>query len=260
MPTIQANGRTWGYIQSGSGDDVVLLHGFLMDKHLWDAQIVALAQDYRVTSIDLAGHGESGETPEGYDFDRQAADIVAVLDALGIARFHLAGMSMGGFTGVRLAAAHPDRVRSLVMVGSMCLANHAEKKAGYEMMYEALTAGMRDVVIPKVIDLLFAPDAPADLKRKEADRAATIPEVGLVRMARAVIDVPDVRDRAATIRIPVLFAHGAEDQAISVTEAEESAAAVPNARVAVIPGAGHTLNLEAPEELSRLLREHFSAA
>ena len=93
---------------------VLLLHGFAVSRHLYDAQVPALAERFRVVTYDTRGHGES-PVPDGpYSLDDLVDDVVALLDRLGVERAHVAGLSLGGMTGMRLAAREPARVHRLV--------------------------------------------------------------------------------------------------------------------------------------------------
>ena len=108
MPTVRANGIDIAYDDQGSGDTpVVLLHGFPLDKSMWEAQVQALCGEFRVITPDLRGHGESQVTPGPYTMELLADDLTGFLDALDIQQVTLGGFSMGGYGRVRLLSQEP---------------------------------------------------------------------------------------------------------------------------------------------------------
>src|SRR5262249_32166952 len=114
MPTIQANGVNLFYKESGSGpESIVFSHGFLMDHTMFEPQRAAFEKQYRVIAYDHRAQGQSGDSGQGYDMDTQAEDAAALIKALKAAPCHFAGLSMGGFVGMRLAAHHPELIKTL---------------------------------------------------------------------------------------------------------------------------------------------------
>jgi pimeloyl-ACP methyl ester carboxylesterase len=122
MPSCNNQGVSIHYQVEGTGPPLVLLHGFGASLHDWyeAGYVAALADDYRLVLVDARGHGASDKprAPAAYRAALRAADVVAVLDDLGIDRAHIFGYSMGAVTGFALAAHAPDRCRSLVLGGA----------------------------------------------------------------------------------------------------------------------------------------------
>src|SRR5262249_4656609 len=109
MPTISANGVNLFYKESGSGPEtIVFSHGFLMAHALVEAARAAVEKQYRVIAYDHRAQGQSQDPGSGYDMDTLAEDAAALIRALNAAPCHFAGLSMGGFVGMRLAAHHPE--------------------------------------------------------------------------------------------------------------------------------------------------------
>src|SRR5215510_5231697 len=118
MPVAAANGIEIHYTDSGGqGPAVVFSHGYLMDHTMFDWQVTALAPRYRVITWDERGHGGTRATG-AFTYWDSAADVLALLDHLGVERAVLAGMSQGGFLSLRAALTAPDRVRALVLIDS----------------------------------------------------------------------------------------------------------------------------------------------
>lgn len=116
------NGTRLYYELAGEGDPLVLLHGFTLDRRMWDAQVEPFAQHYRVLNYDGRGYGKSA-LPDGAEYDR-AEDLKALLDALGIQRAHIVGLSMGGAVAIDFALAYPQMTRSLIAVDSALSGHH----------------------------------------------------------------------------------------------------------------------------------------
>ncbi|MBN9523078.1 alpha/beta hydrolase [bacterium] len=120
MPEVEANGTRLFYQQTGTGPDVVLLHAVTSNQAIWlfSGLTDALAADYRVTTFDLRGHGQSERPPTGYTSADMAADFAALHAALGLRPAALVGHSFGGVTAVHAAALFPDRVRGVILSDS----------------------------------------------------------------------------------------------------------------------------------------------
>lgn len=117
MPTMRLNGADIYYEDTGGdGAPIVFSHGLLWSGRMFDAQVAALRDRYRCVTFDFRGQGQSAVTPDGYDMDTLSHDAVALIEALGIAPCHFAGLSMGGFIGMRLAARRPALLRSLILL------------------------------------------------------------------------------------------------------------------------------------------------
>ena len=119
MPTIRVSDVELFYQESGHGPEtLVFSHGLLMDHSMFAAQGSALESRYRVIAYDHRGQGQSPDPGHGYDMDTLTQDAAALVRALNAAPCHFAGLSMGGFVGMRLAARHPELVRSLILMNT----------------------------------------------------------------------------------------------------------------------------------------------
>src|SRR6478672_240051 len=119
MPTIRVNNTELYYEESGSGPEtIVFSHGLLMDHTMFAAQQAAFSSSYRVIVYDHRGQGASPDANSGYDMDTAAEDAAALIRALRAAPCHFAGLSMGGFAGMRLAARRPELIRTLTLMNT----------------------------------------------------------------------------------------------------------------------------------------------
>src|SRR6476620_12369964 len=119
MPTIHVNGVNLFYKESGIGPEtIVFSHGLLMDHTMFEPQRAAFEKQYRVIAYDHRAQGQSQDPGQGYDMDTLADDAAALITVLNAAPCHFAGLSMGGFVGMRLAAHHPELIRTLTLMNT----------------------------------------------------------------------------------------------------------------------------------------------
>src|SRR3972149_956215 len=155
MATATRNGITLHYEVSGSGPAIVLTHSFLCDDSLFTHQVAALERTHRVINIDLRGHGRSGPSESPYTIYDLVDDVVAVLDAEGVASAIWMGLSIGGFLSLRAALTRPERVRALVLIDADAGPETAWKKLKYTAMKWGLqTVGPR-VVVPAGMPIML---------------------------------------------------------------------------------------------------------
>jgi len=231
--------------QAGGGPDIVLVHAGVADGRMWDRQWVDWADRYRVTRVDLRGFGRSEAPPGTFS---HAADLLAVLDALGIARASLVGASFGGRVALDLAASRPDRVVALVLAGAG-LPDHewsAEIQAFGAAEDEALEAGDLDRATEVNVDFwLPHADEAARAAIREQQRAAFALQVGTEDEEALLTDDLDAQLRA--LEIPALVLVGEADYGDFHALGDRIASTLPNARRETIEGAGHLPSLERPE-------------
>lgn len=259
MAVFERDGRRIAYGDEGSGPAVVLLHGLLMDRSLWDPQVDALRDAFRVITVEAPGHGESDPAAAGYGFDEYAADVWALLDSIGVERAVFGGQSMGGWTALRCALSRPDATRGLILVDTSAGPEDPEKVAQYEAFLQvALTDGVSEDLAGILMILLFsepfAGTPAADPWRK---KMVTAEPARFAGMARAVFDRPGIEDRVSALAVPSIVIHGVEDVSIPMERAEELAAAL-GAPLSRIDGAGHASSHEKPSEVNPLLHEFLN--
>lgn len=245
-------------IEAGDGPPVVFSHGTLMDRSMFAPQLDRLAPEYRVVAYNNRARTDNWLGP--YDLTDLADDAATLMDAKGIQECVLGGMSMGGFMALRFALRYPDRLRGLVLIDSMAQAHTEEEKVEYRGMLEmAEEAGqIPDDIAEVVSDLLFGAttnqDRP-DLVEHWEHRWETYPPGAVTAEVESWLDRPDVTDRLDDIEVPVLVVHGEEDAALEIDRAEPMIDHLPDARMARIPEAGHSSNLEQPDPVNDAIRE-----
>ena len=238
------------YLEGGSGEPVVLLHGFAADKDNFTRIAGLLARRYRVLIPDLPGFGEAGRDPQtGYAIADQVEHLHAFLLQLGLARVHLGGNSMGGFIAAQFAARYP------ALVASLWLLDAAGTAAAYDTpIIRAYRAGGEMPL------LLRSPDQFDALVRISTGRRVFIPwclrdqlgrrgaaDLALhTRIMQQMHASPLLEQQFARIDTPALIVWGGADQVLNPTGAAALQALLPDSRVIVLPGVGHLPMLEAP--------------
>jgi pimeloyl-ACP methyl ester carboxylesterase len=240
------------YDDYGPGPVVVLLHGFPLSRKIWSAQESSVGSMYRVIAPDLRGFGESA-APEGvYTMDVMAADVIELLDALQITQpVVLGGLSMGGYVAFALMARYPGRFRALMLIDTRAAADTPEAARAREELAATVeatrsTRQVVDAMIPKLFSeqtrlhrAELIPPVRASMERNSPRAVAA----ALRGMARR----PDSTPALPGITVPTLVLVGAHDAITPVDESRKMAEKLPNARLSIIPDAGHLAPLENPE-------------
>ena len=226
------------------------------DVGLFDAQVDAFAGRHRVIRYDLRGHGGSEVVPGPCTIADLAADVLAVLDELGVDRFSYAGVSIGGAIGQQLALTVPERVGELALIATA--AQFADPPSWAVRAQQVREQGT-EMLVPSRTGTWFTPEfaerEPAEAERLLAMLRAT-PAEGYAACCEA-IGTFDVRERLGQISAPTLAVAGAEDPATTGEMMRELAEGIPGAQFVVIPGAAHLPNVTHPDEVNAALREHL---
>ena len=254
----QVNGLRLAYGDRGREHERVLLlvHGFPLDRRLWAAQAGALATMTRVITPDLRGHGKSEIVPGPFTMDQHADDLAALLDHLKIRRAVVAGLSMGGYVAFAFWRRHPERVQGLILADTRAEPDSAAAQAGRDAamvrVQQTGAAAYADEMLPR----LLAPASQADVKIVGAARKmmAEQPVEGIVGALGGLRDRADSRATLPTITVPTLVIAGDADVITPPADAQAMAAAIPGARLAVIPRAGHLSPLENPRAFNAAVR------
>lgn len=236
---------------------VLVLSGSLGTAlEMWDPQIPALARYFRVVRYDLRGHGRSPVPPGPYEIADLGADLIALLDSLGVARAHLCGLSLGGMLSLWTAAHHPERVDRLVVCCTSAQLGPPQMWIDRAAVVGAQgTAAVADGVVSRWFTPALQLREPALIARMRAMLAAT-PSTGYAACCGAIQRM-DLRADLAAIRAPTLAIAGAEDPSTPPAHLTRIAGAIAGSHLAVIDGAAHLCNIEQPEWTSALILAHL---
>ncbi|MFZ5480047.1 MAG: alpha/beta fold hydrolase [Myxococcota bacterium] len=270
---VDVGGVDVAYVDSGGrGEPIVFVHGLSSYLSFWEYQLPHFAKSHRVLAIDLPGYGQSGRpdapcTPPWY------ADVVSDwMATVGVPRATVVGHSMGGQIAVQLALSHPDRVDRLVLsapagferfspgAGRFMREFWTESRA-LESSEEQVRANFTAMVFNRVDDGVERLIRERVQLGKHPRFAGT--SVAVSRSVAGMLDFP-ILDRAAEVRVPVLVVYGTDDRMIpnpvftggrTRAIAETAKNAFPDARLVLVPGAGHTVHHDAPDAFNEAMEE-----
>ncbi|MFJ7076906.1 4-carboxymuconolactone decarboxylase [Streptomyces sp. NPDC098781] len=226
--------------------------------HMWDRQVPELTQQWRVFRFDLPGHGGAPAYPAGSVTDL-ATRLLATLDSLGVQRFGYAGCAFGGALGIELALRHPERIASLALIAASPRFGTADefRQRGVIVRTNGLDPIARTSP-DRWFTTGFAAAQPAITEWAVQMVRTTDP--GCYIAACEALASFDVRSQLAGVAVPTLVLVGSDDQVTGPAEARTLVAGIPDARLAVVPGASHLVPVEQPAAVTDLLVRHFSTA
>lgn len=254
MPYQVVDGLRIHYLIQGRGTAVVLLHGLGSCADDWWLQFPALAARYRVVAPDLRGHGRTDKPPGPYTVPQMAEDVVGLMEALGVGEAHVVGLSLGGLVAQALAARHPDRVRSLILVNTFARLRPRGLRSWRLLLQRglALLVGGVEKQAEVVARSMFPHPDQGAIRRAAVERLrANDP-----RAYRAAIYAAmrfDGRPDLVRIRVPTLVVAGTEDTTVDMAAKEELARNIPGARLEVVPHSGHVTPVDQPAHFNRLV-------
>lgn len=238
MAHLQRDGVRLYYEEHGNGPAVLLTHGYTATLRMWDPQVAALADRFRLICWDMRGHGQSDSPadPRAYSHEATIADMAAILDLCGVEKAVIGGLSLGGFMSLAFALAQPQRVRALMLFDT----GPGYKKDSGRAQWNRLA---EDYAVRFETRGLAALGSGAEVKIARHRSAQ-----GLAHAARGILSQKDaaVIEALDSIRVPTLLLAGSEDKPF-LAGMDYMAAKIPGARKILIEGAGHTPNLERPE-------------
>lgn len=238
---------------------VVLSNSLGSTTSMWDAQADSLAEHFRVVRYDTRGHGGS-PVPDGpYDIDDLTDDVIALLDALGIEKAHFVGLSLGGMTGMRLAARNPERVERLVV---LCTGAKLDPSSAWTdraaTVREKGTAAVAEAVVARWFTPAYL-DANADTKASCEAMVAATPAEGYASCCE-VIAAMDLRPDLTKISAPTLAIAGSDDPATPPPFLAEIADSVQDGLLLVVPQSAHLANAEQPATVTPAIIAHLTGA
>lgn len=258
---LDIGGRHVAVVDAGPRDGpvVTFLHALGANADLWQGEIAAFRDEWRVVAIDARGHGGSDTVAAPNGFDDLVADVVAVWDALGIARSAVVGLSLGGMTAFGLALARPDRVTAIVAADCRADAPEGFRKMWADRRALLDAGGMAAVADGTLGSWLTAASRAGrpDLVAAARGMIESTPPEGY-RVATRLIEGLDYKRRLADLTVPCLLVVGAED-GIHPPEMASMAALVPGGRLVTIDGAAHLANLEQPALFRQAVRGFLAA-
>ncbi len=253
--TVTLDAHEIHYLEGGTGDPVVLLHGIFAEKDHWVDFARQLTGNYRVVVPDLPGFGESSRLAgQRYDYATQTERLKNLLDALGIPRAHLAGNSMGGTIAALFAIRYPERVASVALIG----APHGIRSPQPSKMDRLIDEGKSPLVastsaaFDEMLSLVFAkrPFLPYPIMNDARIGAIRNAESNMQLWREQLKDRHMLHDRVGGLPVPALALWGSDDQVFDASGADVLRRQLKDADVRVIHGIGHLPMMEAPKDTS----------
>ncbi|WP_179380919.1 alpha/beta fold hydrolase [Jannaschia marina] len=250
---IEVDGYAVHYFEGGTGPTLVMLHGMADDRHSFVGTAAALTDDYRVILTDLMGHGDNAADPDrDYSTAGQRGFVERFVEALDLEGFHLVGNSMGGHTSAAFALANPERVEKLVLVNAPGLV--VDDTVVYGGFGAPITSRDKfDALMARVV--FEPPSVPGPVKEYLiADTNARMEFINRLAESVRLGAEYDLSDRIDTLAVPTLILWGQEDVVVPFAVAEAYAEGVPDAELVLLPEAGHSPQLEAPDRVADAIR------
>mgnify|MGYP000055549248 CR=1 FL=1 len=257
MPTLQRDGFTSYYEDSGSGDALILICGLSADLQVWKFLVPELSKHARVVSLDNRGTGRSSAPDEPYTILQMADDVVALMDHLQIPAANILGWSMGGIIAQSLAVRHPERVKHLVLLGSFVVADGMLKNTITNWVNVRRSNMPYEQVARQVARWLYSPDLANDEVRYEGYIEAMVKNPyrqsvqGFIRQAEALVGYTAPAG-LSDLRVPISIMVGEQDQLAPPYLSKQLHATFPHSTLHVLPGA-HSGFVEHPAQYAETL-------
>jgi pimeloyl-ACP methyl ester carboxylesterase len=256
VPTLEVEGLEIAYEQAGQGPPLALLHGALSDSRVWRRQMEELSDEFTVVAWDAPGAGRSSDPAEPFGMADWADVLAAFLAAVKLRQVHILGLSWGGSLALELYHRHPKVATSLILAdtyagwkGSLSLEACNDR---LDMALHASTRPPSELVerwLPELASGATSPESGHELASIMSD----FHPAGARLMAHSMAET-DLRHVLPRIGVPTLLLWGEHDHRSPRSIAEQMRAAIPNAKLAVIPDAGHDSNIDQPGRFSAEVR------
>ena len=240
-----------GFTEAGNaGVPIVFLHGVGSDKSVWRPQLEHFGRQRRALAFDYPGYGDSGPAPAGTTRDDYASAILSAMDALGINRAHVCGLSLGGIVANAMYHLARERCASLILADTFAV--HPDGRA----IYDRSIAGSIDLrgMAEARVDVLLAQPADPAVRSEVVETMARI-DPAAYRIGAEAVWLAEQSFRACAIAERALVLCGTDDKVTPPALSRELANLIPRASLKLIEGAGHIANLEKPDEFNRLVDE-----
>jgi pimeloyl-ACP methyl ester carboxylesterase len=265
---VDLDGLSTHYIVAGSGEPLILLHGFFFDTYMWSQSIAAFAEKYRVYALDFWGFGYSTREPLDYGYPLYTRQLRLFMDAMGIPKACLIGQSMGGGTIINFSVSHRERVEKIVLLDAAGLPNPlpimgkvSNIRGIGELMYglnsdfiRKLTLGNTFVHDRAMISDKFYENATRFHKIKGST------EVMLYITRKQFFDtLLDKIEALGRMDLPTLIIWGAEEKSIPLETGRRMHELLPGSRFEAIEGGGHCPNFDRPQQFNELVLDFLAA-
>ncbi|HVC15778.1 MAG TPA: alpha/beta fold hydrolase [Rhodanobacter sp.] len=249
--------RWW---DEGDGPAVMLIHGVGADAASWDEIAAALTAEFRVLRLDLRGHGRSGHIEGSLSLDDFVQDVIDVLDAAQVTASHVVGFSLGGMIAQGIALQHADRVNRLILLSAVAGRTEEERarvQVRLGILREQGIAAITGAAQERWFTAAFIAQHPELVQRRMQQLQQN--HAPSYAAAYTVFSTSDLGDRLHAIRAPTLVATGEHDIGSNTRMARFMQAQIPGSSLEILPGLRHSILVEAPALVTRLVRDFLTA-
>lgn len=241
---------------------IILIHGFPLNKSMWDNQLKSLKDNYRVIAYDIRGHGNTGIGAIDFTIDLFVKDLLGFMDALMIDKTIICGLSMGGYIALNAIENYSTRFTALILSDTNCTADSPEAIEKRMNTIESIKENGVDKLADDLIPNLFAPES---FKTNSEEIVAvkemivTTSKQSLYNSLHALANRKETCSKLSDIKVPVLILVGEEDNITPVEASKAMHEKIDIALLSIISEAGHLSNLENPEEFNSQLHKFLNA-
>lgn len=243
-------GKRIAYRESGQGDAIILLHGYLESMLVWESFSQALARHFRVISVDLPGHGQSDVVSEEHSMEIMAGSVWELLDYLRVGKVLMTGHSLGGYVTLAFLEKYPERIAGYCLFHSHPFADSDEAIERRKREIAIVRAGRKRIMYPGNIIKMFAPQN-IQVMQGEVERfneiASQTSDQGIIAILRGMISRPSRIDLLEKGNVPLLFILGVHDQYIDFGKVTGAMRLPANATMVTLFESGHLGFIEEPE-------------
>lgn len=252
MATVKVKGLNIAYLEKGSGEAIVFLHGVGSDISVWEKQLDYFSKRWSAVAFEYPGFGDSDLPEKGLGREEIAQFLLGAMDGVNIAKAHIVGLSMGGLMALEMTRQQPNCLKSLTLANTF--AQHPNGKLILEGLHKDISTMSMIEFARGRVNLILAPDAPESLKQEVIETMAKI-DKNAYSWATTAVWTADYRSDLPHIHIPTMVAIGEHDQLTPMALSEELNQGIPGSRLQVIPNAGHLSNLDNPAYFNQMVEE-----
>lgn len=263
MPYLSVNGVKYYYEDEGKGNDVLVFgHSMLFNLRMFDQQIAVFKENYRCLRFDFRGHGQTESPVAGYDLDTLTEDTAGLIKKLDCVPCHFVGFSMGGMVALRLAIKYPEIIKSLVLIDTSSEPEPPPNKLRNNLMLSVAKYIGLQPLAGKVMRMFFGKDFLKDSERRAKrleyrNHFISNRRKGLVKAVQGVIFREGITSKIKAIQHDTTIMVGENDVLTDLSRAEILRKHISQAKLRVVPRAGHMSPVEEPDTVNALIEEHL---
>ena len=247
------------FLDEGKGPPILLLHAFPLNRTMWEPQVAALKDRYRVIAPDTRGFG-STTVRDTWQLEQAADDLDELLNRLGIDACAVAGLSMGGYIAFPFYSKFPNRVSKLILADTRARADNEAEKRGRTEMIAALQQAGASILPDRMLPRLLKPNAAALVVKRVREIMDATSSTGAIYALMAMRDRPDMSTVLHRITCPTLVIAGDQDAVTRIEECRGMAESILDGKFVSIPEAGHLSNLENPAAFNQALLDFLGSS